>query len=78
MIRAYLEAIPALEGSEALRQATIVAVGSGTIKSSQARTIQSRWQRAAGGGRLAVGLRAILEMAPSIGIGVERRARKPR
>lgn len=74
LVRACAEMLPRLQAEEALHAATVAALGSGSMKASDARETRARLQRAASVGCSRAGRRvATASDLAAFGIGVRTR-----
>lgn len=79
LVTAYASQLPRLEAHESLRRASEIAVGSGSLRPEDARSVVREWQNAAGDAagprRRLTSAIEIVANAQAMGIKVERHAR---
>jgi hypothetical protein len=76
LVRACVDMLPRLQAEEALQEATVMALGSGSMKPHHARETQARLLRTASSGRSRAGRRvATPDDLATMGIGVRRGVR---
>lgn len=72
LLNLYVEAIPQLKASEAMHQATVLAVGTGNLKKEAQRRITAQWEREAYRHRKRQRRGSLEQTAAALGFGIIR------